>query len=70
MLVTEDRRTGRERLGPLAGSLLLQLAANLGDLAQAQLAGLLGEAELGRHLGSGGRQLEQGELLGAIGAVR
>lgn len=70
MLLIEDRRAGRDGLCPLAGRLLLQLAADLGDLAQAELAGAVVEAELGRHLGGGRRQLEQGELLGAIGAVR
>ncbi len=69
MLLLEDR-SGGDGLGPLAGRLLLQLAADLGDLAQTELARAVVEAELGRHLGDGGRQLEQGELLGAIGAVR
>lgn len=70
MLVDDDGRTNRQRLGALAGGLLLQLTADLGDVAEAELPRVLGEAETGRHLGGGGRQLEQRELLGAIGAVR
>ena len=70
MAVDDDGRADRLDLGALAGGLLLELPADLGDLAQTQLAGVLGQAETGRHLGSGGRQLEQRELLGAVGAVR
>lgn len=69
VLVDDHRRRGN-RVGPLTSRLLLQLAADLGDLPEAELAGVLGKTESGRHLLGGGRHVEQGELLGGVGAVR